>query len=215
MLSMFNDEDPVTALAMVAENFYNGDDKKFMQAIQDKKIENISDTWVKSMISLNSKADTPVSDDYFKDIMKGVFESEGGYVNDPDDMGGETKYGISKRSYPNEDIKNLSKERAMELYHDKWIEKGYNKIKNKKVAAQLFDMGINAGDSRAIKKAQRLLGVKADGILGPNTIKAINDAGDDFLKEYKEARASYYHDISRYRHNAKYLNGWLKRIERV
>ena len=218
MLSMFNDEDPVTALAMVAENFYGGDDKKFMTAINDKKIESVSDAWVRDILDSDTnrkRVPTPVSDDYFSDIIKGVFVSEGGYVNDPDDLGGETRYGISKRAFPNEDIKHLSKERATELYRQLWEKKGYDKLENKAVAAQMFDMGINAGDSRAIKMAQRLLGVKADGVMGPVTLAALNDAGDEFVDAYKGARADYYRRISKYRNNKKYLNGWLKRIERV
>lgn len=53
----------------------------------------------------------------FKKSLSLVKEFEGGYVNDPDDPGGETKYGISKRAFPDEDIKNLTEERAEELYY--------------------------------------------------------------------------------------------------
>ncbi|MBI5843910.1 MAG: hypothetical protein HZB23_04475 [Deltaproteobacteria bacterium] len=42
---------------------------------------------------------------------------EGGYVNDPADPGGETRFGISRRAYPNEDIKALTRERAAEIYY--------------------------------------------------------------------------------------------------
>ena len=48
----------------------------------------------------------------FEEIIEIVLEHEGGYVNDPDDAGGETKYGIAKRWYPDVDIKNLTKEQA-------------------------------------------------------------------------------------------------------
>ena len=57
----------------------------------------------------------------FDEIIDVVLEHEGGYVNDPTDTGGETKYGISKRAYPDEDIKELTVERAKELYKkDYW-----------------------------------------------------------------------------------------------
>ena len=50
---------------------------------------------------------------------------EGGYVNDPADPGGETNMGISKRSYPHEDIKNLTRDRAIDLYYrDYWVGPG-------------------------------------------------------------------------------------------
>ena len=48
----------------------------------------------------------------FDEIIEVVLKHEGGYVNDPDDPGGETKYGISKKAYPDEDIKELTIERA-------------------------------------------------------------------------------------------------------
>ena len=52
----------------------------------------------------------------FNEIIEKVLEHEGGYVNDPTDLGGETKYGITKRFYPNVDIKNLTIEQAKEIY---------------------------------------------------------------------------------------------------
>ena len=57
----------------------------------------------------------------FKDIINNVLQSEGGYVYDKDDPGGETKYGISKRAYPDFDIKNLTKDDAKAIYlRDFW-----------------------------------------------------------------------------------------------
>ena len=50
----------------------------------------------------------------FNNIIEVVLKHEGGYVNDPKDLGGETKYGITKRFYPDVDIKNLTKEKAKE-----------------------------------------------------------------------------------------------------
>ena len=54
-------------------------------------------------------------------IMNIILKHEGGYVNDPDDLGGETKYGISKRSFPSIDIKNLTKSEAIELYRQNYF----------------------------------------------------------------------------------------------
>ena len=53
----------------------------------------------------------------FYEIIEGVIEKEGGYVNDPDDPGGETKYGISKKAFPKEDIKNLTIVRAKDILY--------------------------------------------------------------------------------------------------
>jgi lysozyme family protein len=59
-----------------------------------------------------------------------IFRWEGGYVNDPADPGGETKYGISKNANPGVDIKNLTKEDAKRIYHDKyWLGSGAHMFK--------------------------------------------------------------------------------------
>ena len=52
----------------------------------------------------------------FEDIIKVVLHHEGGYVNDPKDPGGETNFGIAKRSHPDVDIKNLTKGDATKIY---------------------------------------------------------------------------------------------------
>ncbi|KWT77357.1 glycosyl hydrolase 108 family protein [Candidatus Magnetominusculus xianensis] len=58
---------------------------------------------------------------YYTAAVRFVLDAEGGYVNDPDDPGGETKYGISKRAYPSLDIKSLTIEDAKRLYRrDYW-----------------------------------------------------------------------------------------------
>ena len=51
-------------------------------------------------------------------VLDDLIEREGGYVNDPDDPGGETKFGISKRAYPHLDIKNLTEEHAADIYYN-------------------------------------------------------------------------------------------------
>ncbi len=86
----------------------------------------------------------------FEKIIAFVLEEEGGYVNHPSDPGGETKYGISKRSYPTTDIKNLTVQDAMEIYRrdywkDRWEALGFP------LAACMLDTAINMGGGRAEK----------------------------------------------------------------
>ena len=82
----------------------------------------------------------------FNEIIEVVLEHEGGYVNDPDDAGGETKYGIAKRWYPNVDIKNLTKEEAKKIYHmDYWNPAKCNEVP-KHLRHIYFDMCVNFGD---------------------------------------------------------------------
>lgn len=102
-----------------------------------------------------------------------LFHHEGGYVDDFRDPGGETNFGISKRAYPKENIRAMTKERAQTIYkRDYW-----DKIKGDQlpsgVDVVVFDAAVNSGVSRASKWLQEIVGVKQDGIIGPETIKAV------------------------------------------
>ena len=98
---------------------------------------------------------------------------EGGYVFDRRDPGGETKYGISARSYPHEDIKNMTVERCKEIYkRDFWGPGGCDAVPDG-LKFDLFDMAVNSGVSRAIKTLQTSVSVTADGVLGPRTLQAV------------------------------------------
>jgi lysozyme family protein len=109
----------------------------------------------------------------FEEAFAVLMKFEGGYSNDPKDPGGETKYGISKRAYPDEDITNLTEERAKEIYKkDYW-----NKVKGDTLPAQLryavFDAAVNSGVTQAIKWLQASVAVVEDGKLGTETMKAV------------------------------------------
>ena len=96
----------------------------------------------------------------FNNIIEVVLQHEGGYVNDPNDLGGETKYGITKSFYPDVDIKNLTKEQAKHIYHtDYW-----RRAKCDEVPPHLrhiyFDMCVNFGQGGAVKVLQRTANAK-------------------------------------------------------
>lgn len=98
---------------------------------------------------------------------------EGGYVNNPADPGGETKYGISKRAYPKEDIAALTLDRAEEIYlRDFWEAAGCESVPDG-MKFQLFDMAVNSGVSSAVKTLQLSACTQPDGILGPQTLMAV------------------------------------------
>lgn len=137
----------------------------------------------------------------FDKIMFIIFRHEGGYVNDPDDLGGETNFGISKYSHPNVDIKNLTKEKAKEIYYNNYfVPMEINKIDNINLALQYMDMGVNAGIPNAKKLMEQAKKLKAGGL------------ADSLLEIFKQLRIDYYKDISKYRNNKKYLAGWLNRV---
>ena len=87
----------------------------------------------------------------FYDSLKFTLSWEGGYVNDPDDPGGETKWGIAKRFHPEEDIPNLTPERAAEIYYqDYWLPSGASELPIPLCTA-VFDTAVLLGVSRATR----------------------------------------------------------------
>jgi len=85
----------------------------------------------------------------FKKALDFTLQWEGSYVNDPDDKGGETKWGISKRAYPEVDIKNLTREEALRIYQrDYWIAAGCDSL-SYPMNVVVFDSAVNCGVARA------------------------------------------------------------------
>jgi lysozyme family protein len=94
---------------------------------------------------------------------------EGGYVNDPADPGGETKYGVSKRAHPDVDIKSLTLEQAKDIYRrDYWSPAVCDKMPER-IGHLVFDCAVHHGVKTAIKLLQRALKVADDGEFGPIT----------------------------------------------
>lgn len=146
----------------------------------------------------------------FDKAFSAVIDAEGGYVNDPKDPGGETKYGISKRRYPNEDIKSLTLARAKELYErDFWNEVSGDELPWP-LALFVFDAAANQGPGAALTLLQKSLGVKQDGRLGPATRKALATANQRHICPlFMADRALRYTGT---RNFDIYGRGWLKRL---
>lgn len=148
-----------------------------------------------------------------------IIELEGGYSNDPDDRGGETKFGISKRSYPNVDIKNLTVEGALTIYtSDFWRPNRLDEINSQVIADAVFALVVNTGSSAGIKILQRALNVSGsnvnvDGRVGVATLNAINNSNPRWLAEaICTQTCRYYIDIvARDKTQIKYFHGWIRR----
>ena len=97
---------------------------------------------------------------------------EGGYTPGVGDPGGETNWGISKRTYPHLDIKNLTREHAKTIYYtDLWLRIHADQLPGS-VAFQTFDFAVNSGIYTAIRYLQRAVGVADDGHWGPVSVAA-------------------------------------------
>lgn len=158
-----------------------------------------------------------------------ILQWEGGFVNDPDDLGGATNRGITIGTYTEyrkrkgqgaptvTDLKNISDAEWLDvfrtLYWDRWKA---DEIRSQPVANILVDW-VWASGSHGIRRPQRLLGVKADGIAGKRTIAAVNamDAATLF-KMIKDDRVRFIDEICRARpENGKYRKGWMNRINAI
>lgn len=134
---------------------------------------------------------------------------EGGYVNDPRDPGGETKYGISKRAYPKENIKDLTLAQAKAIYYrDYWLKCGCDKAPA--AAFDVFDMAVNSGVGASIKTLQRAAGVTPDGAIGPVTQRAIGAMDPERLAaRFNGWRLDFLNDLPTW---PTYGRGWAQRI---
>ena len=155
---------------------------------------------------------------YFEDAFHFVIMHEGGYVNDPDDPGGETNHGISKRAYPNLDIKNLTSEDAKRIYKDDyWL-----KIAGDWCAARIdsrfaiiaFDTAVNLGVDQTVKFIQRIcceqgFPVEVDGKMGPITRSVMLDCDPLPLAiSLLTKRLAHYSILNK----PKYFRGWVGRV---
>lgn len=177
----------------------------------------------------------------FDKAIRVVLEHEGRFVNNPNDPGGATDYGISLYWLKSlgdldgdgelegdvnhdgrvdiEDIKALTHESACGFYRTYWWEQyHFDHLDNDDVAAKVFDTAVNMGGVTAIRLLQQSLcaigcPVAVDGKLGPATLAAANNASpDDLLEDFRRLQAGRYAVLAE--HNPKlrgFLKGWLKR----
>lgn len=126
-------------------------------------------------------------DERFSVAVETVLRHEGGYADDAADRGGETKYGISRRQYPDVDIDNLSRPQAIEIYHrDYWRRYRLGEITNVVVAAKVLDLAVWMGPRSAatyLQTAACACGerIDIDGVIGSQTLAAVNRCDGSLL----------------------------------
>lgn len=159
----------------------------------------------------------------FKDFIKNIFRLEGGYVNHPNDKGGCTNKGITIETFRSfygkdmtcSDLKSITDEQAETIYKNNyWNPCWGDKIYCHKIAELLVDWAINSGVKTAIKGIQRIVGVDVDGVMGPKTLKAINDYPvKPLFDKLKEERKLFYENIVKKNPSQEvFLKGWLNRL---
>ncbi len=155
-----------------------------------------------------------------------VLQHEGGFVNDPKDSGGATNFGITKKVYEAfkrravsiDEVKSMPRTDAVAIYKAEYWDKILgDQISSYKVAFAIFDQAVNRGVSAAVKSAQRVLGVQETGVMGPVTLKKINETSEGtFLARFLADAEKFYRDLVASRpKDQKFLNGWLKRVQSI
>jgi lysozyme family protein len=150
----------------------------------------------------------------FKDYLEVILRHEGGYVDNKNDLGGETNYGISHRAYPDLDIKNLTIEQVSDIYYnDYWLKLNIDNLFNEDLKLHIFDMAVNAGTKTSIKLLQHILGVVEDGIMGSETESKVEEYFTSILTLYKNARITYYNSlVTKNPKLQEFLKGWILRV---
>ena len=162
----------------------------------------------------------------YEECLKMILHHEGGYVNHPKDPGGETNLGVTKRVYAEwcmkegynvKDMKDLEVKDVAPIYRKNY----WDRIKADELPSGLdlcvFDFGVNAGTGRSAKYLQTLIGTVADGGIGPNTLRALDEfissqehGVKDTILKFQAERQNYYESLSTFDTFGK---GWTRRVE--
>ncbi|WP_426163127.1 glycoside hydrolase family 108 protein [Sandarakinorhabdus sp. DWP1-3-1] len=167
------------------------------------------------------------------DILAEVLKAEGGYVNDPNDRGGETNFGITvavaRANGWQGRMQDLPRGKALDIYRQRYVVgPGFDKVLrlSAAIAAELVDTGVNMGPTVPIRFLQRLLNVMnrqgkdwpdiaTDGVIGPGTLaalaKALQVRGEKVvLTGLNALQGARYIELAEGRSaNEQFLNGWL------
>lgn len=172
------------------------------------------------------------------EIITAIVLREGAQFTDhAADKGGASKFGITqatlsewrKRPVTAREVAELDYDEARDIYAARYINlPGFTRIKSDLVRVALVDWGVHSGPMTAIKYAQRLLNLHADGVMGPITEKAINDQlAAKFFLRLNCARIRFLgrivandpkmHDAKRagFRTQAEFVSGWLNRVAAI
>ena len=153
----------------------------------------------------------------FEECMARLLEHEGGYVNHPNDPGGETNLGVTRAVYEqyagrqvmDGEMEGLTHDDVYPIYKENYWDRVRGDDLPSGVDWAVFDWGVNSGTSRAAKALQRVVGVEQDGGIGPMTLQAVasvESAG--IIDQLHYMREGFYRSLSTF---DTFGRGWLRR----
>ena len=143
-----------------------------------------------------------------------TLKNEGGFVNNPADPGGATNMGITQADMPGVNIADLTVTQAETYYDQHYWKSLYSEIEDQFVANKLFDLGVLFGVGTAVQMMQGVLKLTPDGVFGPATLAAVNEAEPlSLLTAYKTVMVQHAIDIGgAHPQERQFVVGWLRRI---
>ena len=159
----------------------------------------------------------------YQQCLEMILHHEGGYVNHPDDPGGETNLGVTKKVYDAYCKKNGLRPKSMRdlevldvapIYKTEYWDRVKGDDLHPALALCVFDFGVNAGTGRAAKYLQKLVNAKADGAIGPATLRKVGIATEAYgiknlVTDYQKNRQKYYEKL---KHFKTFGRGWTRRV---
>ena len=157
----------------------------------------------------------------FESALKAVLHHEGGFVNHPNDPGGMTNLGVTKKIWEEwvghevdeKTMRALTPEAVGPMYKAKYWDKIKGDDLPEGVDYAVFDAAVNSGTGRAAKWLQACVGVEQDGGIGPKTLAAVAAFDPkDLVEDYAKRRLSFLMDLP---HWATFGKGWSRRVAEV
>lgn len=162
----------------------------------------------------------------FNQAVQILLRHEGGYVCNPKDPGGATNFGITIPTLAKyrgvdittlsaTDIQGLQQSEAIAIYHSMWWEKMLlDQVQSQQVATVMLDQGVLFGASVVVERIQGLVGVAADGEMGPNSVTYINKVPNGQYLAFQLIRSCSHRDIitAQANNEEEFLGGWIDRL---
>jgi lysozyme family protein len=154
----------------------------------------------------------------FEKSIELVLAHEGGYVHHVLDPGGRTNLGVTQRVWEDyvghkvdeAEMRSLTKEMVSPLYRKEYWDAVHGDKLPCGADYLAFDFAVNAGAFRSIKTIQRALNITADGVIGPVTLKAIQETNaEEFIDNFTDAKESFYKSLANFQ---TFGRGWLNRV---
>lgn len=161
----------------------------------------------------------------YKILFPFILSWEGGFVNDPNDLGGATNKGVTLKNFQKwrnaqmttDDLKIITDEEVCEIMKVMYWDKCHaDRIEKQSIANAIVDWVWCSGIS-GIKRVQKILNVKQDGIIGPKTLFALNNKDSVLIfHEIIKEREKFLTELTIKRpQNKIFLNGWLRRVSSI